>query len=199
MGGDLYDFFIRQDRLYFCIGDVSGKGIPASLFMAVARNLFRVLGQQDLPVHEIACQVNDTLSQGNEQLMFVTLFIGIVDLASGHLSFCNCGHNPPLLLRKDGPVFLDCIPNSALGVCSGLSFQEQELADIKGMPLFLYTDGLNEAENMDQEQFGADRILSVAGSKAFKDAEEFVLRMEGEVDRHVGWANASSPVFCAGS
>ena len=102
VGGDLYDYFILDEQLYFCIGDVSGKGIPASLLMAVTRNLFRIIAQQGHTPESIAMQINSVLSRDNEQGMFVTMFIGQIDLKDGVLRYCNCGHNPPVIVRKDG-------------------------------------------------------------------------------------------------
>jgi len=191
VGGDLYDYFIQDDRLYFCIADVSGKGVPASLFMSVTRSLFHVLAQQSLPPSEMARQINDSLSDRNEHLMFVTMFIGAIDLRTGHLSYCNCGHNPPVILSKDGPAFLDCIPNTSLGISAGFTFVGQEIATVKGTPLFLYTDGLNEAENPDHEQFGNDRLMTVLGRQDYVDAKTTVYRMSDAVAKHVGGADAS--------
>ena len=102
VGGDLYDYFILDEQLYFCIGDVSGKGIPASLLMAVTRNLFRIIAQQGHTPESIAMQINSVLSRDNEQGMFVTMFIGQIDLKDGVLRYCNCGHNPPVIVHKDG-------------------------------------------------------------------------------------------------
>lgn len=100
VGGDLYDYFIRDEVLNFCVGDVSGKGIPASLFMAVTRNLFRIVTQQGHTPVEIASQINNILAKDNDQAMFVTMFIGKVDLRTGHLDYCNCGHNAPVIDRQ---------------------------------------------------------------------------------------------------
>ena len=101
VGGDLYDFFIRDEKLYFCIGDVSGKGIPASLVMAVTRSLFRATSAHETSAQRIVTAMNDTMSESNESNMFVTFFCGVLDLANGHLRYCNAGHNPPLALTND--------------------------------------------------------------------------------------------------
>jgi sigma-B regulation protein RsbU (phosphoserine phosphatase) len=191
VGGDLYDFFLQEGKLYFCIGDVSGKGVPASLFMATTRNLFRIAGKQGLPPAEIARQINDTLSEGNEQLMFVTMFLGMLDLGTGDLAFCNCGHNPPVVLTKAGkPAFLPCKPNTSLGILSGYVFEGEHIKGLRGKPLFLYTDGLNEAENLSHEQFGTDRLLAVLG-EPYTDARNAVMRLSEAVAAHVGDAQAS--------
>lgn len=192
VGGDLYDFFIDKGSLYFSIGDVSGKGVPASLIMAVTRNLFRVMGQQGLPPDEIAGRLNEILCQGNDQMMFVTMFIGRVNLETGYMDFCNCGHNPPVTISSDGEVaFLESLPNTPLGVQPEFWFEEEVIEDVRGMTFFLYTDGLNEAENEDFEQFGNDRLLSVIKSNPSLDAESMVKGMSKAVAGHVKIAEPS--------
>ena len=191
VGGDLYDYFIQGGRLYFCIADVSGKGVPASLFMAVVRNLFRAAGKQELLPDEIARRINDILSDGNEQLMFVTMFIGAIDLETGRLDFCNCGHNPPVVLPHDGkPVFLSCKANTSIGILPDARFEGEYVDGFKDTPLFLYTDGLNEAENPDHELFGSDRLLAILG-EPYTDAETVVKRMQKAISAHVAGADAS--------
>ena len=191
VGGDLYDYFIQGRRLYFCIGDVSGKGVPASLFMTVVLNLFRAAGRQGLLPAKIAHQINETLTNGNEQLMFVTMFIGAIDLVSGKLDFCNCGHNPPVVLAQDEkPVFLSCKANMAIGVLSDAVFEGEYMDGFKDKPLFLYTDGLSEAENPDHELFGSDRLLAVLG-EPYTDAETVVKRMQSAISDHVAGADPS--------
>ncbi|MBQ9192449.1 MAG: SpoIIE family protein phosphatase [Bacteroidales bacterium] len=192
VGGDLYDFSLQDGKLYFCIGDVSGKGIPASLFMAMARTIFRVAVQKTPAVSEIAREINESLTADNDQLMFVTMFLGAVDLGSGRMSFCSCGHNPPALLSPDGKAsFLDCIPNVPLGVTPGYAFQEQGIADVRGVPLLMYTDGLNEAENAGHEPFGNDQLLAVLENAPFVSAQEAVSRMNSALRAHVAGAEAS--------
>lgn len=190
VGGDLYDYFIQDEKLYFCIGDVSGKGVPASLLMAVACNQFRLLAKQGLLPAEIARQINDSLSESNEQLMFVTLFIGRLDLQSGRLEFCNCGHNPPVILAST-PHFMECLPNTPIGVCFGWEFEGQVLENFRNTPLLLYTDGLNEAENEQHEEFGNDRLLTVLSTHPFTEAKDLVDTLLAAVADHVGNAEAS--------
>ena len=190
VGGDLYDYFIRDGKLYFCIGDVSGKGVPASLVMATAMNLFRVVGRQNLPPAEIARQINETLAEGNEQLMFVTMFIGALDLANGVLDFCCCGHNPPVLLSSDGEArFLGCLANTSIGVLPGYAFEGEQL-ELGRMPLFLYTDGVTEAEGPEHEQFGEGRLLAALNGK-YEGAEAAVTVVAEAVGEHVRGAVAS--------
>ena len=186
VGGDLYDFFIQHNKMYFCVGDVSGKGVPASLFMAVTRNLFRVVAQQELPPAEVARQINDTLSEDNEQGMFVTMFIGILDLKTGRLDFCNCGHNPPVYKGE----FLPMEANAPLGLFAGIEFKGETIDDIENNMMLFYTDGLNEAENMAHEQFGDDRLLNFMQHEA-TTAKNTILGIQKVVANFVGDAEPS--------
>ena len=190
VGGDLYDYFIKDQNLYFAVADVSGKGVPASLFMAVVRNLFRVVGSAGLPPEEIARQINNTVSEDNEQLMFITMFIGRINLKDGSLSFCNCGHNPPVLLRGK-PEFMECEPNVPLGIAPGFQFKGQSIKGFRGTPILLYTDGLNEAENSAHEELGNERLLQSLAQNPYKDAKTTVLMLQGVVSAHVGDAEQS--------
>lgn len=193
VGGDLYDFCIVNEKLFFCLGDVSGKGVPASLLMAVARGMFRILAKQALQPAEIARQINEMSSEENEQMIFVTMFIASIDLQSGTMEFCNCGHNAPVLLSTKGgkPVFLDCKPNMAIGIQQGFAFEGQRIENVKGKPLFLYTDGLNEAENRQKEEFGNEKMLEVLGEDKFVDARTTVEKMCQAVALHVDDAEQS--------
>lgn len=194
VGGDLYDFIIQDEKLCFCIGDVSGKGIPASLLMAVSRAKFRLLARQCLSPAEIARQINDLAAEDNEQMIFVTMFFGRIDLKTGEMEYCNCGHNAPVLIPSEAgakPRFLDCKPNLAVGIMEGFVYEEQRLPDVRNQVLFLYTDGLNEAENASHQEFGNDRMLDVLAAEAFKDAHTLIDRMLSSVSRHVDGAEAS--------
>ena len=172
VGGDLFDFYIRDEKLFFCIGDVSGKGIPASMFMAVTRSLFRNISAHVVLPEHIAYALNNALTEGNETNMFVTLFTGVLDLATGHLHYCNAGHNAPLLVGCDvedsvphaDPQVreLPCLPNLPLGIMGEFQFEAQEVDLDPDTTIFLFTDGLNEAENALHEQFGDERIMEVA-------------------------------------
>ena len=164
VGGDLYDFYIRDEKLYFCIGDVSGKGVPASLVMAVTRSLFRTVSAHERSPLHIVTTMNDSMSEINEDTMFVTFFCGILDLMNGHLRYCNAGHNAPYIIGDDIRQ-LPVIPNLPLGIMPGFSYKEQE-TDIKFKEyLFLYTDGITEAEDKDYKLFGEARLEKVlAGS-----------------------------------
>ena len=162
VGGDLFDFYIRDEQLYFCIGDVSGKGVPASLFMAVTRSLFRNVSNHQSKPHLIMKALNDSLVESNEMNMFVTLFVGVLDLQTGLLRYCNAGHDAPLLIGLQRVDVLPCDSNLPIGVMADFDFSEQTILIDKYTTIFLFTDGLNEAENCHQEQFSDDRIMNVA-------------------------------------
>ena len=188
VGGDLYDFFIRDEKLFFCIGDVSGKGIPASLVMAVTRTSFRnVAAREDSP-GSIVTSMNDSLAAMNENNMFVTFFCGVLDLAHGRLRYCNAGHNPPMTLT-DTILSLPVQANLPLGIAPGMEFIEQEMDFHYDDALFLYTDGLSEAENSRQEQFGEQRIVSSLHGR--KPAEDHLENIKRKVSEFVGDAPQS--------
>ena len=181
VGGDLYDFFIQDEHLYFCVGDVSGKGIPASLFMAVTRNLFRIVAQQGHTPEEIATQINLILSHDNEQNMFVTMFIGCADLKTGHLDYCNCGHNAPLL---DGEFMKLKYTNRPLGIWEEGAFNGESLDDIRERQLLIYTDGLTEAENMQHQLFGDDKLQELMAGAKDLSSEEVIVMLQEAVASH---------------
>ena len=191
VGGDLYGYLLIDDSLYFCLGDVSGKGVPASLFMAQVTRLFRTLANQQMPPAEICTRMNDALSgDENPTNMFVTMFIGLVDLKTGHLSFCNAGHNPPIIGGGESHGdFLKMLTNFPIGVLPDLEFQGEEISSIKGRPLFIYTDGLNEAENKEHDQFGDDHLLDILRNTHFDSARQVIETLAAEVEHHRGGAD----------
>ena len=186
VGGDLYGYLLQGDKLYFAVGDVSGKGVPASLFMAQATRLFLTLAKQGMMPAEICSRINDALSgDDNENGMFVTFWLGLVDLTTGHLDFCNAGHNPPVIGGGEHHgEFLDMIPNAPIGLWPGLEYEGEEIDTIKGRPLFIYTDGLNEAENPQKEQFGDDRLLDILRNTHFDTAQQVIETLKAEVKTH---------------
>ena len=193
VGGDLYGYLLAGTQLYFAVGDVSGKGVPASLFMAQATRLFQTLAKQGMSPAEICTRINDALSGAdNEGNMFVTMFLGLLDLETGHLSFCNAGHNPPVLGGgENGGDFIDMLPNAPIGVLPGLEFQGEEIESIKGRMLFVYTDGLNEAENPAHEQFGDDRLLDILRGGNFESTRQVIETITAEVEAHRNGAEPS--------
>ena len=185
VGGDLYDYFMEKDHLYFAIGDVSGKGVPASLFMAQVIRLFRAMAKHHYSPAEICTRINDELTENNENGMFITMFIGLVDINTGRLDFCNAGHNPPVLGGDaDGGNFLQMIPNAPIGLWAGLEFEGEFIESIKGKPLFIYTDGLNEAENPQLERFGDEHMLDVLRQTHFANAMQVVEMLKRQVEEH---------------
>jgi serine phosphatase RsbU (regulator of sigma subunit) len=186
VGGDLYNYLLLDDKLYFCVGDVSGKGVPASLFMAQATRLFLTLAKQAMRPAEICTRMNDALSgDDNETNMFVTFWLGLVDLTTGHLTFCNAGHNPPVIgCGGDGVKFLDMLPNAPIGILPGMEYTDEEVETIKGQPLFIYTDGLNEAENKESEQFSDERLLDILHNTHFNSAQQLIELLSTEVEAH---------------
>ena len=190
VGGDLYDFFIRDEKLFFCIGDVSGKGVPASLVMAVTRSLFRNIAAYTQEADHIVLALNDALSNNNDTGMFVTLFIGVLDLANGHLNYTNAGHNPPLLISGGNVINLPCHPNIPVGVLEGWQFDVQQYQMAAGDTLFLYTDGLNEAEDSQHRQYEMQRVRQVAAN-ADSHPQSLIEAMTTSVRQFVGDAEQS--------
>ena len=190
VGGDLYDFFIRDERLFFCIGDVSGKGVPASLVMAVTRSLFRNIAAHTAEPQKMVTGINESLSSNNDTGMFVTLFVGALDLTTGQLDYSNAGHDIPLLIADGEVSVLDCDPNIPAGVLPGWSFTLQHIQLKTGDTLFLYTDGLNEAENANHGQFGLETIIQTARA-ASPRPEELIGAMTQAVEQFVNHAEQS--------
>jgi serine phosphatase RsbU (regulator of sigma subunit) len=186
VGGDLYGELILGDQLYFCIGDVSGKGVPASLFMAQATRLFHALASQGMTPAEICTIMNAELSgEDNEQGMFVTMFICRLSLKRNRLEYCNAGHNPPVLGNVDGQFsFLDMEPNAPIGLWPGVEYVGESIDFFKDRLLFLYTDGLNEAEDTDRNQFGDGRLLEILRQTHFDTTKQVIETMTQEVERH---------------
>ena len=185
VGGDLYGYVLIGDKLYFALGDVSGKGVPASLFMAQATRLFRTLAAQGVMPAKIATQMNDALSgEDNERGMFVTMFIGLLDLTTGHLDFCNAGHNPPVLIGDGTATFIEMNPNAPIGLWPDTEYEGEEIADITNQPLFVYTDGLNEAENRQQEQFTDEKLLEILQTTPFESSAKTIELLHEEVEKH---------------
>ena len=181
VGGDLYDYFLQNERLYFCVGDVSGKGIPAAMFMAITRDLFRIIAQQNRSPWEIATMMNNFLVKDNDQSMFVTMFIGMIDLPKGRLEYCNCGHNVPIL---DGKFLEIGSTNQPLGLWECKAFEGEVIEDIRNRQLLVYTDGLNEAENERQERLGDDRLLEAMQGTEQLTSEEIIHRLKVVVSNH---------------
>ena len=171
VGGDLYGYAVNGSRLYIAVGDVSGKGVPASLFMAQSARLFQTFAKEGISPAEIACRMNNELTENNEQGMFVTMFIGLVDLSTGRLDFCNCGHNPPVI---DGALLEMRHSNAPIGLWEDYDFLGESIENIRGHQILIYTDGLNEAMNTAHEQFGDERIIQLMAQTASLDARQII-------------------------
>lgn len=190
VGGDLFDYFIRDGKFFFCIGDVSGKGVPASLFMAVLRSLFRNVSLHATSPAEIASSLNKALSEGNEQNMFCTMFLGVLDYKTGHLRFCNCGHNKPVVRHITADNQFDVHyeqinTNIAVGILDDFPYVEEEAMMKPGEAIFLYTDGVTEAESANKELYGEDRLLQAlanARSHNAHTAKDFVEAIYNDVE-----------------
>ncbi|MBR4802825.1 MAG: SpoIIE family protein phosphatase [Bacteroidales bacterium] len=164
VSGDLYDFFIRDEKLFFCIGDVAGKGVPASLLMAVTRSLFRSVSAHHDNPKEIVTTMNNSMSDMNESNMFVTFICCVLDLKTGKMQYCNAGHNAPLIFTdKIGELPVD--PNLPLGVIRNKEFTLQEIDLHYDDAVFLYTDGITEAENPTHGMFGLQRLKETLSGK----------------------------------
>jgi len=188
VGGDLYDFFIRDEKLFFCIGDVSGKGVPAALVMAMTLSQFRNVANYENDLTQIISSINNTTCDGNETVMFVTFFAGVLDLATGLLSYCNAGHNKPFVVN-DGIAELPAKPGLPLGIDEDAPYVVREYNMPTGAMLFLYTDGLTEAMNGRREQFGRLRLCD--NLKSGGDSKGLIEKMTQAVHLFVGDAPQS--------
>ena len=193
VGGDFFDFYIRDEKLFFCIGDVSGKGVPASLFMAVTRSMFRTVSARESMPNRIVQALNDAINEMNDTGMFVTLFVGVLDLPTGRLRYCNAGHDGPLLVGV-GVGFLPVLANLPVGVMPGWDYIMQEAHIFTGTTIFLYTDGLSEAENAAHDLFRVERINEIAYealSGQHQGPKDLIRRMSDAVHQFVGNAEQS--------
>ena len=163
VGGDLYDFTLKGDQLYFAIGDVSGKGVAASIVMAITRAILRFVVGLGLPLDETLLRINNSFSESNELSMFVTLFVARLDLRTGHMDYCNAGHNPILIIPPDDePYFLHGKANIAIGLMPNFKYESEQIDLKQGARIIAYTDGVTEAEKADQSQYGEERLMAWA-------------------------------------
>ena len=192
VGGDLYDFYIRDEKLFFCIGDVSGKGVPAALVMTVTQSLFRAISSREYGPAKIVSAMNESMAEKNENSMFVTFFCGVLDLATGQLRYCNAGHNPAIRIGSSESMVvtgtsvsqLPVEANIPLGLDTSFSFKEQETFLDYDDTLFLYTDGVTEAENASFELFGEERLNATLGTK--RNAQEQLDATRDAISHFVG-------------
>ena len=193
VGGDLFDFYFRDEKLFFCIGDVAGKGVPASLFMAVTRAVFRTVSVRESMPDRIMATMNKIIAEMNKNSMFVTLFVGVLDLPTGHLYYCNAGHDAPLLIGA-GVGMLPCDSNIPVGFKPSWKYTLQEAQVFTGTTIFLFTDGLTEAMDANQSQFQMERVTDVATqalAKQHLEPQQLISEMTEAVHQFVGNAEQS--------
>jgi sigma-B regulation protein RsbU (phosphoserine phosphatase) len=184
VGGDFYDFFKLDDgRLCVVVGDVSGKGVPAALFMMVSRIVLRTMAQNLKSVVETFEKSNYELAKRNRANMFVTVWMGFVDLKTGHVEFASAGHNPPVIRHKDGSVeFAKSKAGIVLAAMENSHYKMQTLDLAPGDTLFLYTDGVTEATNEHEELFGNDRLLDAVALGGGKGTDEMCRFVKRQLD-----------------
>ena len=190
VGGDLYDYFVHEGRLVFCIGDVSGKGVPAALLMAVMRSMFRSEAHRADRAADIVDAMNRNLCEEYTGGDFVTMFVGILDLTTGHLDYCNAGHALPILTG----CLMDVKRNLPVGALSDWDYEGQQTQLQPGDMLFLYTDGLSEAENSKEKMLGIKPIQKLASEHSTDTAQQLVELMEAEVRHHAGDAEQNDDI-----
>ena len=189
VGGDFYDFYLVDDNhLAFLVADVSGKGIPGAMFMMTAKTLLKSLMEAGVPVADAMTHGNDELCASNDAEMFVTVWMGLLDCETGHVTYANAGHNPPLVSRGGTFEYVSVRPNLVLAGMEGIRYQTHELDLAPGDAIFLYTDGVTEATNASDELFGEDRLIDTLNKHATDDVEALCRVVHTEVDTFVGTA-----------
>ena len=199
VGGDLYDYFIRDEKLFFCIGDVSGKGAPSAMLMAVTHGLFRSASAHDSNPARIMDAINEVACQGNDTNMFVTMFVGVLDLPTGRLRYCDAGHDAPFIIRGErlevrgekSATALEVNPHLPIGLFDDTKYTVQEISIQPDSLIFLYTDGLTEAKNAEHKLFGLERIQAVLNTCADNDSEKVLEKITQSVNGFVKLAEQS--------
>ena len=188
IGGDLYDFFIRDEKLFFCIGDVSGKGIPAALVQSATHFMFRIMSQREDDPSRIVSNINDVFAAENESSMFCTFFLGVLDLKTHVLEYCNAGHELPILVTTEATE-IRVKPNIAMGLYMDRQYRKEQIELPSGSVLILYTDGLKEAIDSTEECYGRERILTSLQRVIIKGATEpsdYIRQLVNDVTLYVG-------------
>ena len=190
VGGDFYDFFlIDEDHLGMVIADVSGKGVPAALFMMMSKIMIDNYATSGISPKEVLEKTNDQICKNNEEEMFVTVWFGILTISTGHVVAANAGHEYPILKTADGDFTLFKEPHGfVVGGMEGISYKQYEFDIEHGGTLFVYTDGVAEATNTEEEQFGTDRMLTVLNQNQDSSLEDLLHNMKSAVDEFVGEA-----------
>ena len=190
VGGDFYDFFlVDDDHLAVVIADVSGKGVPAALFMVIAKTLIKDHAQLGTTPAEVFTQVNAKLCEANEEGLFVTAWMGILQISTGHMAYVNAGHNPPLLRRGGGGYeYLHARPGFVLAGMEGMRYRQAELDLAPGDALYLYTDGVTEATDARDELYGEERLQNVLNAHQEAAPEALLPAVKADIDAFVGTA-----------
>ncbi|MBE7083379.1 MAG: hypothetical protein E7373_02095 [Clostridiales bacterium] len=190
VGGDFYDFYkLNDNTVAFLVADVSGKGIPAAMFMMTAKTIIKDLAESGMSVNDIFTKANQKLCENNESGMFVTAWMGILDIPTGKLTFANAGHNPPLLKRADGSFeYLKTRAGFVLAGMEGVRYRVNEITLNAGDRIFLYTDGVTEATNENNELYGEDRLLSFINKSLELDQTKLLPKLKKDIDKFVGKA-----------
>ena len=190
VGGDFYDFYLLdENHLAFVIADVSGKGIPGAMFMMTSKTLIKSHAESGLTVNDVFTHVNEQLCENNEAGMFVTAWMGILDLETGLIRYANAGHNPPVVRHKDGTYeYLKGRANFVLAGMEGVRYKEQQLQLQQGDEIYLYTDGVTEAHDIDKQLFGEDRLLESLNETVGMTVEEICRKVKADVDVFQGEA-----------
>ena len=200
VGGDFYDFFnLDNEKLALVMADVSGKGIPAALFMMRSKTAIRSLSETGLSLKEVMEQTNNELCSGNDAEMFVTVWIAVIDLKTGKAKCINAGHEYPMLMRANGKFELFKDKHSVpLGAVEGINFEEYEIDLEPGDCIFVYTDGVPEAINPDEEQFGTDRLLDTLNRNSDKTMEELLPIVKEDIEAFTGEADQFDDITMLG-
>ena len=196
VGGDFYDFFfVNEDELCFSVGDVSGKGVPAALFMAVTHSMIKTLASDDYSPASIVTRVNDALSADNPSSMFVTLWLGILNIKTSELRYTNAGHNPPYIKRQNGQ--LECMNKRhgpIIGAVEGVAFKEDRTRLSKGDLVLVFTDGVTEAMDTEDQLYSDERLVDFLNSRDFSSAEELVVNTLVSVEEYTVGAEQSDDI-----
>ena len=193
VGGDLFDYYLYHNKLCFIVGDVSGKGIPAALYMAMTMRVFRIACRHHInSAHEIAEAMGRTLAENNESNMFITAFIGVLDLETNKLGYCNAGHNQPLMVYPDGHCsLLQSESNIPLGILEHFDYEGDSMDFLVGTKMLVYTDGLTEAENPQKKQFGEEQLIHTVEDLTFLSSREIVTTLDSKVRHFANGAEQS--------
>lgn len=195
MGGDLLDYVLRDDKLFFCIGDVSGKGMPAALCMSEVHVLFHHVLTFTQDPADICSAINRSLAEGNDTNMFCTFFTGVIDFSTNRLSYCNAGHNPPVMIDDKGNAsFIDCIPNIALGLVDEFPFQAQEMDFVPDSIIVTYTDGVTEAESIDKHTLGDKALLDMLKNRNHLKPDELIALITNKINEHTKLTEQSDDI-----